>query len=280
MKDMLISVIIPVYMVEKYLDRCIECLCSQTYSNLQILLIDDGSTDNCSQICEEWNEKDKRITVIHKLNGGLSDARNVGIKILDGTYTSFIDSDDFISPDFFETLLSVMQKEQSDIVECSVVQFDENNSFDKFQDDNTIKSYKTEQALSGLISENPFHQHVWNKLYRTQIIKNVFFPVGKLNEDEYWTYQVFGQAKRVTKINKSLYFYFQRRSSIMGERFNLRRLDALEGKANRQEYIEQLFPSLVVQCKIDFYDTCIFSYQSALKYMQGEDKKKALKIIR
>ena len=280
MNDLLISVIVPVYKVEKYLDRCLDSLCTQTYPYLQIILIDDGSPDNCSLICDNWMALDKRVTVIHKSNGGLSDARNFGMKILSGKYVSFIDSDDMISSDFFETLISVMGQEQSDIVECSVVQFDENNSFDKYQDNNTVKSYQTEQALSGLIAENPFHQHVWNKLYKTEIINNTYFPVGKLNEDEFWTYQIFGQAKRVSKINKTMYYYFQRSTSIMGEGFNLRRLDALEGKAKRQEYINQCLPSLSLQSKIDFYGSCIFSYQSVLKYMKGDEKTKALKIIR
>ena len=280
MSKELISVIVPVYKVEKYLDRCLESLCAQTYPYLQIILIDDGSPDNCSLICDKWNALEKRVTVIHKLNSGLSDARNFGMKILSGKYVSFIDSDDYISDAFFESLLSTIQSESSDIVECSVVQFDENNSFDTYQDDNTIKSYQIEQALSGLIAENPFHQHVWNKLYKTEITNNTYFPVGKLNEDEFWTYQVFGQAKRVTKINKTMYYYFQRSTSIMGEGFNLRRLDALEGKAKRQEYINQFFPSLSLQSKIDFYGSCIFSYQSVLKYMKGDEKTKALKIIR
>ena len=280
MNDLLISVIVPVYKVEKYLDRCLESLCSQTYPNLQIILIDDGSSDKCSLICDKWNLIDKRVTVIHKLNGGLSDARNVGMKILFGKYVSFIDSDDMLSSDFFETLLFVMLKEQSEIVECNVVQFDENDSFDEIQDDNTIKSYETEQALSGLIAENPFHQHVWNKLYKTEIISNTYFPFGKLNEDEFWTYQIFGQAKQVSKINKTMYFYYQRSTSIMGEVFNLRRLDVLEGKANRQEYIEQFFSSLAQQSKIDFYGSCMFSYQSVLKYMKGKEKTRALRVIR
>lgn len=280
MNNEIISVIVPVYKVESYLERCIKSIVSQTYPNLQIILIDDGSPDDCSKICDEWNEIDKRVTVIHKPNGGLSDARNAGMKIVAGKYISFIDSDDMIFREYFETMLAVMEKEQSEIVECSVVQFDEDNNINQYHDDNTIKSYGAEDALSGLIAENPFHQHVWNKLYRTGTINNNFFPVGKLNEDEFWTYQIFGRAKRVTRINKTMYYYFQRSTSIMGENFNLRRLDALEGKSNRQEYIETFFPSIALQAKIDFYASCMFSYQSVLKYMKGEEKKKALSIIK
>lgn len=280
MIDELISVVVPVYKVEDYLDRCVKNIADQAYRNLEIILVDDGSPDNCSVLCDEWSKKDNRVIVIHKPNGGLSDARNAGMKITIGSYTGFIDSDDAVSPDYFATLLSVLHNEQTDIVECGVVRFDENNRFADYRDDNKIDSYETEQALSGLIAENPFHQHVWNKLYRTELVQNIYFPVGKLNEDEFWTYQVFGRAKKVTKINKTMYYYFQRGTSIMGEGFNLRRLDALEGKANRQNYIEMNFPALALQSKVDFYGSCIFSYQSVLKYMSGEDKKKAKRIIR
>jgi glycosyltransferase involved in cell wall biosynthesis len=234
----------------------------------------------CSLLCDDWINNDIRISVVHKPNGGLSDARNAGMQMAAGEYISFVDSDDYVSDDFFDKLISAIHNEKSDIVECGVVRFDKNNHFDDFDDDLQINSYSNEKALSGLIAENPFHQHVWNKLYKTEIVCDTYFPVGKLNEDEFWTYQIFGQAKRVSKINKSMYYYFQRRTSIMGEGFNLRRLDALEGKANRQEYINQFFPYLSLQAKIDFYGSCMFSYQSVLKYMSGDDKRKALRIIK
>lgn len=276
----LISVIVPVFRVENYIVRCVESLVGQTYHNLEIILVDDGSFDGCSQICNEWGKRDSRITVLHKTNGGLSDARNAGMKIAAGEYISFIDSDDYISPDFYEVLLASIQNEGSDVIECGVVKVYENGKADAFFDDLTIHSFSTEEGLSYLIGENIFHQYVWNKLYRTEIVSDFFFPVGKLNEDEFWTYQVFGGAKKVTKVNRTMYFYFQRSTSIMGEKFNVRRLDALEGKAARQKYVNQYYPSLAVQAKIDFYSSCVFSYQSALKYLSGEERREALRKIK
>ncbi len=270
-----ISVIVPIYKVESYLNRCVESIVNQTYQNLEIILVDDGSPDNCPKVCDEWSIKDSRIKVIHKKNGGLSDARNAGMEIASGKYISFIDSDDYISLDFFETLLSIMEKENSDIVECNVVKFYEDGRYEKYSDDLAVTTFDTESALSGLIAENPFHQHVWNKLYKTQLVKDIPYAVGKLNEDEFWTYQVFGRAQKVSKINKTMYYYFQRNSSIMGESYNIRRLDALEGKANRQKYIEERFPLLATQAKLDFYGSCLFAYQCVLKYMSGAEKKKA-----
>ena len=247
----LISVIVPIYNVEKYLARCVDSIVNQTYKNLEIILVDDGSPDRCSQMCDDYAEKDRRIKVVHKKNGGLSDARNAGMAVATGEYISFIDSDDYVSDDFFECLLDVMNKENSDIAECSVVKFYEDNRFDEFSDDLSVKTYDTQDAMSALIAENPFHQHVWNKLYKTKLVKDIPYAVGKLNEDEFWTYRVFGRANKVSKLNKTMYYYFQRSSSIMGVGYNIRRLDALEGKANRQKYIEKNFPDLSTQAKID-----------------------------
>lgn len=275
----LISVIVPIYNVEQYLCRCVECLTAQTYKNLEIILVDDGSPDNCPQLCDAYAKKDSRIKVIHKKNGGLSDARNAGMTIATGEYISFIDSDDYVSNDFIETLYNTLLSENSDIVECSVVKFYEDGHFDEYKDDLNITSYNTEESLSKLIAENPFKQHVWNKLYKADLVSGVPYAVGKLNEDEFWTYQIFGQAKKVTRVNKTMYYYFQRQSSIMGNTYNLRRLDALEGKANRQKYIEKYFPGLAAQAKIDLFESCIFAYQSVLKYISGKDKKIAKKVI-
>lgn len=276
----LISVIVPIYNVEKYLARCVDSIVNQTYKNLEIILVDDGSPDRCPQMCDDYAEKDSRIKVVHKKNGGLSDARNAGMAVVTGEYISFIDSDDYVSDDFFECLLDVMNKENSDIAECSVVKFYEDNRFDEISDDLSVKTYDTQDAMSALIAENPFHQHVWNKLYKTELVKDIPYAVGKLNEDEFWTYRVFGRANKVARLNKTMYYYFQRSSSIMGVGYNIRRLDALEGKANRQKYIEINFPDLSTQAKIDLYGSCMFAYQSVLKFMSGADKKKALELIR
>ena len=275
-----VSVIVPVYKVENVLHYCIDSILNQTYKDFELILVDDGSPDRCPKICDDYAEKDSRIKVVHKKNGGLSDARNAGMAVATGKYISFIDSDDYVSDDFFECLLDVMNKENSDIAECSVVKFYEDNRFDEISDDLSVKTYDTQDAMSALIAENPFHQHVWNKLYKTELVKDIPYAVGKLNEDEFWTYQVFGRANKVSKLNKTMYYYFQRNSSIMGVGYNIRRLDALEGKANRQKYIENNFPDLSTQAKIDLYGSCMFAYQSVLKFMSGADKKKALELIR
>ena len=275
----IISVIVPVYQVDNYLGRCIESLLCQTYHNLEIFLVDDGSCDTCARISDAWAKKDDRIRAIHKKNGGLSDARNAGMPFATGKYISFIDSDDTVTPDYFEVMLHTLQTEKSDIIECGVVKFYEDNHFDAFQDDLSVTSYSAVDGLSGLINENPFHQHVWNKLYKAELVLDVPFPFGKLNEDEFWTYQIFGRAKMVTKINKTMYCYFQRSGSIMGAGFNLRRLDALEGKFNRQQYIEKYYPTLASQARINLFSSCVFSGQSTLKYLRDPEKEQAISKI-
>ena len=272
----LISVIVPIYNVEKYICKCVDSLINQTYKNLEIILVDDGSPDNCPQICDEYSEKDNRIKVVHKKNGGLSVARNAGMKMATGEYISFIDSDDYVSYDFIETLYNVAVKQNSEIVECDLLKFNEDKPVDYKNDCNLeITTYETEMGLSMLIAEKGFHQHVWNKLYKADIALKIYFKKGKINEDEFWTYQIFGQAKRISKINKVMYYYLQRSGSIMGNSYNLGRLDALEAKEQRQVYIEKNFLNLSLQSKIDFFAFCIFSYQLTIKFLKGNEKKKS-----
>ena len=276
MYNLFISVIIPVYMVSDYLERCINSVVSQSYLNCEIILVDDGSFDDCAQICDEWAQKDKRIMVIHKANGGLSDARNYGMELASGEYFSFIDSDDYITDDFLETLISTALKHDSDIVECNCTNCYENGEYEAYHDDSAVIDFSTSEGLSALIEEKLLHQHVWDKIYKREAVQSVSFVVGKQHEDVFWTYQIFGQAERITKINRTMYFYFQRESSIMGQGYNLRRLDALEGKWNRQLFLEKRFPELSSQAKLDFFGSCIYMLQGILKNMSGNEKKQAV----
>ena len=275
-----VSVIVPVFKVEDYLGRCIYSVVNQTYSDLQIILIDDGSSDDCALMCDEWAEKDARITVIHKLNGGLSDARNYGMRIICGDYVSFIDSDDYISENFIEVLLSTALKNDSDIVECDYIKFFEYKDYGNNGCSSEEYSFSSSNGLLALIEESFFSPIACNKLFSKNTIQGILFETGKQHEDVFWTYQVFGQAERITKINRTMYFYFQRESSIMGQGYNLRRLDALEAKWRRQKYIEQYYPELILQAKLDFFASCMYMMQCVIKYMSGRDKRQAVAIIR
>lgn len=273
----MISVIVPIYKVEQYLRRCIESILGQTYPDFELILVNDGSPDCCCAICEEYADKDKRIRFISKQNGGLSDARNAGLKVARGEYVSFVDSDDWIASTYLERLLECLQKTDSDICECEIMRTAE--AVNAPENNFKMKSYETQESLRLLIQDCTFHQYVWNKLYKRECLNGIFFEVGKTNEDEFWTYQVFGNAKRITKISDVLYFYFQREDSIMGGEYNLKRLDALEAKQCRLRYIEQRFPELTVYAKINLIESCIYAGQMSLIYLQGEKRKKARRII-
>ena len=240
-----ISIIIPIYNVEQYLPQCLKSVINQTYQNLEIILVDDGSTDACPQICEEFALKDNRIKLIHKKNGGLSDARNAGLKRATGDFISFIDSDDFVAVDFCEKLLKALLENTADVAECDFLAFDNDQDLEKFSTDTKekIEVFETEAAVELLMKEY-FKQTVWNKLYRREVLGHFEFPVGKINEDEFWTYKVFGNSKKLVKITDVLYFYRQQAASIMGKQYSLKRLDGLQALEERIGYMRENFPKL------------------------------------
>ena len=279
-KKPVISVIVPVYMVSDYLDMCIASIVNQSYSNLEIILVDDGSRDDCGNKCDEWAKKDARIIVIHTINGGQAVARNYGMEIACGDYVSFIDSDDYVSVHYIEVLLTTALEHDSDIVVCDFDKFNKNGEYEEYHDDMIISNYSGFDGLSALIDGYPFHLHVWDKLYKQSVIQEIYFEAGKIHEDVFWLYRAFGQSKRITKVNLTLYFYLQRESSTMGQGYSLRSMDFLEGKNSCLLYIEKYFPELAPQSKLDFFGSCIYMMQCVLKYMSGNEKRQAVAIIR
>jgi glycosyltransferase involved in cell wall biosynthesis len=267
----LISVIVPIFNVEQYLKRCVNSLIHQTYRNLEIILVDDGSSDQCPQLCDQYLKNDNRIKVIHKPNGGLSDARNAGLRIATGDYISFVDSDDWISIYMFEELLSIMRNQKSDIVECKALWTSKQAEEDKNSSVKKVYRFSVEEALKHLILDDILHQTVWNKIYSRTVIGDMEFEVGKTNEDEYWTYQIFSRANSICYIEKEMYYYFQRSNSIMGNNYSVKRLDALEAKKQRLMFLSDNYPSLVILAKLDLRNTCIYSYQKALRYLDRKD---------
>lgn len=277
-----ISIIVPIYKVEKYLDRCVQSIVKQTYQNLEIILVDDGSPDQCPQICDQWVLKDSRIKVIHKENGGLSDARNMGLEIATGEYIGFIDSDDWVHSQMYEKLYRILKKEQAEIAVCA---FQKVETIDKEdmkcpKAEGDIVTYNTEEALKALITENGLQQVVWNKLYKKELLDQLWFAYGKYNEDEFWSYQVIARAKKVATMSYQGYYYFQRQDSIIGDIYSLKRLDGLEGKANRQAFIDQYFPKLSEISRLNLFYSYCYAYQCCLRCLNKEDMKVAEERIR
>lgn len=278
-KNNKISIVVPIYKVEAYLDRCIKSIVSQSYQNLEIILVDDGSPDQCPQMCDMWAQKDERIKVVHKQNGGLSDARNAGIHVATGSVVGFVDSDDWLEKDFCKTLLTVMNANKCDIVSCKFKKRYFQDEIFKIKETGLITILDREQSMRALIEDNQVQQVVWNKLYRKKLIEGITFAVGKCHEDEFWSYQVIGASERLGIVDYTGYNYYQRNDSIMGSDFSIKRLDAIEAKVWRQKYLERNFPLLNGQGLADLYFLCMYTGQLALRFASKEDREVIFKKI-
>ena len=257
-----ISVIIPIYNVEKYLKRCIESVMNQTYSNLEIILVDDGSPDNCGKICDEYQEKDSRIKVIHKKNGGLSDARNAGIKIATGEIISYIDSDDYIDKDMYEYMLSEMIREDADIVICGT-KIDYDDGTTRIKNSESRKVLNTKDALIELNSFKSFDMAVWNKLYKREIIDGISFPIGKKSEDYFVMYQYFDRAKKILILPEAKYHYIQRANSISRGK-NVTH-DYIEGSKQQKAFFDKKYPEISFVGNTAYAFSYIATYNRYLK---------------
>ena len=235
-----ISVIVPFYNVENYANRCINSIVNQTYKNLEIILVDDGSKDSSGIICDEWKDKDSRITVIHKQNGGLSDARNEGIKYTTGEYIAFIDSDDFIDKDMFEVLYNNIKETDSQISVCKYIQVEEDEKF-KFIKSKEKTIYSKREAIEELLSEKKITNHAWNKLYKKELFKTIRYPKGRNFEDIGTTYKLFSECNRIVYSPCECYAYIVRGNSITGNVSEKSLFDQVFLVKERYEYIDKKF---------------------------------------
>lgn len=244
MKEPLISVIVPVYKVEKYLDRCVQSIVSQSYENLEIILVDDGSPDRSGAMCDRWAERDSRIRVIHKLNGGLSDARNAGIRACSGEYVVFVDSDDHIAPRMVELLWQGAREAQTKLAICRVCCLDEQGDRTGEADGLQMpaKCIPARELLPLLYQESgQFYIVAWNRLYHRSLLGEEAFPVGKWHEDEFVAAQLIWAAGRIALVDYEGYFYVTKRSgSIMAAKEDLRHLDVLEALLIRSRFYQQI----------------------------------------
>lgn len=221
----LISVIVPVYNVERYLKKCIRSIINQTYKNLEIILVDDGSSDNSGKICDEFAQKDNRIKVIHKTNGGQADARNKALDIMSGEWVSFVDSDDFISIYYIENLLSLAKKTGVGIASTSFETNLSNFKESKIQDEK-ILSFNSINFIKEMFYGN-FRHFAPTKIYKKEIFKDLRFPKGKLYEDIFTITLAISKSDEIAFCNKQDYFYLQRPDSTTGANFNEKELDYL-----------------------------------------------------
>lgn len=241
-----VSVIVPIYNVEAYLKRAVDSIIDQTYSGLEIILVDDGSPDNCGKICDDYAKKDNRIKVIHKENGGLSDARNAGLDAATGDYIAFVDSDDYIAEDFVETLLLELEKHDADVSMCSYrvtssTEFD--GSIWEESGNHEVEVCDRTELLSNLYDANhrdaTYFIVAWNKLYKASLWEGIRFPKGKIHEDEATTYRIYDRASKGVYMHRPLYGYFSAPESITRSRFYLKRLDWMDALDDRIRYFEE-----------------------------------------
>jgi glycosyltransferase involved in cell wall biosynthesis len=275
----LISIIVPIYNVEKFLIRCIESLVNQTYKDIEIYLVDDGSTDNCPQICDTYAKKDPRIKVIHKENGGLSDARNVAIDVYSGEFILFVDSDDFIASDTVELLYTTMAENNSDISTCSFINHYKDDATTIEDEINHCLVLDKEPALENMLYQHNVTTSAWGKLYKKSLFASgIRYPKGKICEDLDTTYKLFSLAKSVT-INSSRKFYYQQRlDSIINAHFTKKRMDALDFAQNQLEFIRTEYPAIVSSATNRYFMEAIFII-TQIPFNQFEDERKKCKNI-
>ena len=237
----LISIVVPIYNVEQYLKRCVDTIINQTYKNIEIILVDDGATDNSGKICDEYIQKDNRIKVIHKENGGLSDARNVGLENANGKYIAFIDSDDYISKDFIQKLYKFCIENGCEIAQCSYQRVYDNSSISENTNAEIVTTImnRNEAILKMFASKNSEYTVAWNKLYKTSLFNSgIRYPKGMLHEDEATTYKLFYEAKKIVVTNEELYYYLIRENSITNKKYTLKRLDFIQELEEQLEFFK------------------------------------------
>lgn len=260
-----ISVIIPVYNVEKYLSECLDSVVNQTYKNLQIILVDDGSTDFSGKICDEYAEKDNRITVVHQKNAGAGAAKNTGLELIDGEYFSIIDSDDYIELDMYEKMVNSLEKYNVDIVQCLFRNVFVNDSFDR--------KYKIKSNYPKVLTSKRFlkeYLYDWkyaifaNKVFKSSLLKDIRFPVGRKIDDEFFTYKLVCNAKKVVNIDNILYNYRMRKTSVMNENDTDRLIyDRIDCFIERYNYVSDIYPSLKKKYNLKLYDDLLYFKDSA-----------------
>lgn len=252
-----ISVIVAVYNIEDYIERCIKSIIGQTYRNLEIILIDDGSTDCSGKICDSYQKKDERIKVIHKKNGGLSSVRNLGSILATGKYLAHIDGDDFISETYFEYLAALILKSSADIAICDYARVKDSVPKKIEKKRETVLEMDSKTALKELLYQKHFTTSSWAKLFTTEQIRGINFPQRSNAEDMATTYKILEAAQRVVYGGQVQYFYFQRDSSIIHSCTPKRERDYIDASVKMLEYISLKYPDLAKAAASRCFSSCI-----------------------
>lgn len=275
--DPKISVIVPVYNVEQYLARCMETILNQTYKNIEVILIDDGSKDNSPVLCDEWKAKDNRVVVIHQKNAGAGAARNAGLEIATGELIGFVDSDDWIQFDMYETLISAIRKyPEADIAECETNRTDGRKEPFKNEAKNVAICEKTQKQ----VLEEFFRIHggesnygIYTKLIKRKVLENFRFVEGTISEDVMASYYFYTHSDKVVKVDKKLYNYFQNQEGVTRKSVSKRDLEYIDAFGRIHEDISKRWPEFTEYSQIN-YARANFTILGKMK-LYGYDKKDA-----
>ncbi|WP_456277307.1 glycosyltransferase [Bacillus sp. AK128] len=250
-----ISIIVPVYKVEPYLEKCIESILSQTFRNFELILINDGSPDNCGNICDGYSKKDSRIKVIHKQNGGLSSARNAGLEIAQGDYIGFVDSDDWIEPEMYELLLNLCEENNCEISSCSsIIHYSDKTIVNG---GHTKQIYNRNVAMRIMLEGDLYDEVVWTKIFKRNVIGDIRFTEGIVYEDTDFTYRVIHNSSSVGCIGKPMYHYIKRENSTMDQAIKNIRIDSVLVYNNMFNFLENNYPELKKLIVKKLTDSCL-----------------------
>ena len=273
----LVSIVVPIYNVERYLDRCIASIINQTYSNLEIILVDDGSPDKCPELCDFWATKDNRIKVIHKKNGGLSDARNFGIESASGKYIGFIDSDDFVETDMVECMLDAIYRTGSEIATCGRHIYS-NGKVIATQKVPSEAVYSSSQGIKLMFKGDIIEEAAWDKLYLKSLFNGIRFPVGHINEDIPIMPYIFIRAKSVVCVDRALYYYCDNPNSITHSKYDRKKTVVIEHIKELEANFIKLYPEYqkefsLFKCRYAYNMMFPFEFNPKLKEDYEEDYK-------
>lgn len=241
----LATIIVPVYKVEKYLHRCVDSILDQTYKNIEVILVDDGSPDKCGEICDEYCKHDNRVKVIHKKNGGLSEARNLGLTQASGEYIFFVDSDDWVDCDYCSSAIRDLVREEADAVIFGYSRVDEDGNLVDISTALQAKKLSTEEAMQGLV-DGTIANYAWNKVYKRRLFSEIKFPVGRLWEDVGTTYRVFDRCESLYLSNRVTYNYLVRKTGITGVHSFKADIDIYEQRKEQYLFLQKNYPSMAV----------------------------------
>ncbi len=273
----LISVIVPVYKVEEYLKRCVDSIRNQTYKNLEIILVDDGSPDSCGTLCDTFALEDSRIKVIHKQNGGLSSARNAGLDKATGEYIGFVDSDDCIQPQMYDILYDRMVEKGAEISCGGIGRYRDGKLISCFNP-NTAEEFTltADEALKELLYNNKITNSMWDKLYKAEIFETIRMKEGALYEDMQLQYLCLSKAKRVTYISTPFYCYTLSANSILRGNFSIKHYDCIIGQTERLEFYKKNYPDLVPLANVSYLEQCLIVIFNSRKNSEWDQKRKEL----